>query len=110
MHRVFTIVSEVGDKESERTHVKEALMMNGYPDCLINSIQPTDLHIHDPPIPDLTSNNTANPSGENSTIGAIVAFVKHPKKNFPKSEESPSKSEELSRITMCQLISSPLTP
>ncbi len=32
MHRVDMIVSDAGDKESERTHVKEALARNGYPD------------------------------------------------------------------------------
>ncbi len=43
MHRVDTIVTDVRDKESEITNVKEALVMNGYPDWLINKVQVTDL-------------------------------------------------------------------
>ena len=38
MHRVDTIVSDERDKVEEKSHVKQALNMNGYPDWLINSI------------------------------------------------------------------------
>ncbi len=51
MHRVYTIVSDVGDKESERTHVKEALARNGFLDWLINSTHSMNTDILDPPSP-----------------------------------------------------------
>ena len=44
MHRVDTIVSDERDNVKEKSHVKQALNMTGYPDWLINStpsIQPT---------------------------------------------------------------------
>ncbi len=88
MHRVDTIVSDAGDKESERTHVKEALTRNGHPDWLINSTQPKDTDILDQ-----TSNDTLDPSvtqadatvesGENSTDCAVVASLNPPKRKFP---------------------------
>ncbi len=53
MHRVDMIVSDVGDKESDRTYVKEALARHGYPDWLINSTQSMDTDILDQ-----TSNDT----------------------------------------------------
>ncbi len=93
MHRVDRIVCDVGDKESDRTHVKEALTRNGYPDWLINSTQPKDTDILDTPILDQTSNDTPDPSvtqteatvesGENSTDGAVVASLNPPKRKFP---------------------------
>ncbi len=93
MHRVDMIISDAGDKESERTHVKEALMRNGYTDCLINSTQPKDTDILDTSILDQTSNDTPDPSvtqteatvvsGENSTYGAVVASLNPPKRKFP---------------------------
>ncbi len=88
-----TIVSDVGDKENERTHVKEALMRNEYPDWLINSTQSKDTDILDTPILDQTSNDTPDPtetqtettveSGENSTDDAVVASLNPPKRKFP---------------------------
>ncbi len=93
MHRVDMIVSDAGDKESERTHVKEALARNGYPDQLINSTQPNDTDILDTPILDQTSNDTPDPSvtqteatvesGENTMDGAVVASLNPPKRKFP---------------------------
>ncbi len=93
MHRVDTIVSDVGDKESERKHVKEALARNGYPDRLINSTQPKDTDILGTPVLDQTSNDTPDPavtqteatveSGENSTDAAVVASLNPPKRKFP---------------------------
>ena len=38
INRVETIVSDESDKVEERSHVKQALIMNGYPEWLINSI------------------------------------------------------------------------
>ena len=38
MHRIDTVVSDEGDKVKEKSHVKQALKMNSYPDWLINSI------------------------------------------------------------------------
>ncbi len=52
VHRVDIVVSDAGDKESERTHVKEALVINGFADWLINSTQPNDTDILDTPILD----------------------------------------------------------
>ncbi len=82
MHRVDTIVSDVGDKESERIHVKEALTRNGYRNWVINSTQSMDINILDPSILDQTSNDTLDPSaalvdapvksGENSMDGAVL--------------------------------------
>ncbi len=92
-HKVDTIVSDVGDKERERTHVKEALARNGYPDWLINSTQSGNTDILDPPILDQTSNDTLDlsvaqveapvESGENSTDDAVVASLNPPKRKFP---------------------------
>ncbi len=94
MYRVDTIVSDIGDKESKRTHVKEALARNGYPDWLINSTQSMDTNILDPPPPilDHTSNDTLDPSvtqveapvesAENIMDGAVVASMDPPKRKF----------------------------
>ena len=41
VHRVDTIVSNERDKIEEKSHVKKACHMNGYPDWLINSIPST---------------------------------------------------------------------
>ena len=38
MHRVDTIVSDERNKVEEKSHVKQALTINGYPEWLINSI------------------------------------------------------------------------
>ncbi len=87
------IVSDAGDKESERTHVKEALARNGYANWLINSTQPNDTDILDTPILDQTSNDTPDPaltqteatveSVENSTDGTVVTSLNPLKRKFP---------------------------
>ena len=43
MHRVDTIVSDERDKTEEKSHVKQVLIMNVYPEWLINTI-PTIPH------------------------------------------------------------------
>ena len=43
MHRVDNIVSDERDKVEEKSHVKQVLIMNVYPEWLINSI-PTIPH------------------------------------------------------------------
>ena len=38
MHRVYTVVSDERDTVEEKSHVTQALTMNGYPEWLINSL------------------------------------------------------------------------
>ena len=63
MHRVAATVSDERDKVEEKSHVEQALNMNGYPEWLTNSI-PT---FH----PSLQS--TASVCSDDTCDGALVS-------------------------------------
>ena len=82
VHKVETIdtkVSDERDKVEDKSHLKQALNMNGYPDWLINSIPSTQLSLESM-TSSVLSNDTSDDGQDN---------VRDTTTNKPTSKKSP---------------------